>query len=63
MKRNSKEATMLSRHIGKDWRLNELDKVYLEKGFYPAKPSDQPEWVKEVGFWTPICSLDIRELL
>ena len=50
MKRNSKEATMLSRHIGKDWRLNELDKVYLEKGFYPAKPSDQPEWVKEVGF-------------
>lgn len=22
----------------------------LEKGFYPAKPSDQPEWVKEVGF-------------
>ena len=50
MKRNSKEATMLSRHIGKDWRLNGLDKVYLEKGFYPAKPSDQPEWVKEVGF-------------
>ncbi len=33
MKRNSKEATMLSRHIGKDWRLNELDKVYLEKDF------------------------------
>lgn len=50
MKRNSLEATMLSRHIGKDWRLNELDKVYLEKGFYPARPSNQPEWVKEVGF-------------
>lgn len=50
MKRNSLEATMLSRHVGKDWRLNELDKVYLEKGFYPAKPTDQAEWVKEVGF-------------
>ena len=23
--------------------------MYWEKGFFPAKPSDQPEWVKEVG--------------
>lgn len=60
MKRNSKEATMLSRHIGKDWRLNELDKVYLEKGFYPAKPSDQPEWVKEVGFGRQSAALTLE---
>lgn len=50
MKRNSKEATMLSRPSTNDWRGTELDKVYWEKGFFPAKPSDQPEWVKEVGF-------------
>lgn len=49
MKRNSKEATMLSRPSTNDWRGTELDKVYWEKGFFPAKPSDQPEWVKEVG--------------
>lgn len=60
MKRNSLEATMLSRHLGGDWRLNELDKVYLEKGFYPAKPVDQPEWVKEVGFGRQAVALTLE---
>ena len=50
MKRNSMEATMLSRPNGNDWRGTELDKVYWEQGFFPAKPSDQPEWVPQVGF-------------
>lgn len=50
MKRNSTEATMLSRPSTNDWRGTELDEVYWEKGFFPAKPSDQPEWVEQVGF-------------
>lgn len=50
IKRNSLEATMLSRHIGDDFGLTELDKVYLEKGFYPAIPSGEKEWIPQVGF-------------
>ena len=50
MKRNSLETTMLSRHLGDDFSLTELDKVYLGKGFFPAIPSGTKEWVPQVGF-------------
>lgn len=45
MKKNAMEATMLP------WRrgpLTELDKVYLEKGFFPALAAGEAETVKEV---------------
>jgi predicted alpha-1,2-mannosidase len=50
MKRNSLETTMLSRHLGSNFGLTELDQVYLEKGFFPAIPSGEKEWVPQVGF-------------
>lgn len=49
MKKNAMEATMIP------WRdqgpLTEIDRVYLEKGFFPALPAGEKEWVAEVdGF-------------
>jgi putative alpha-1,2-mannosidase len=47
MKKNAMEATMIP------WRdrgpLTELDKVYFEKGFFPALPLGKPEWVEQVN--------------
>ena len=60
MKRNATEATMLSRHIGSSFALTELDKVYLEKGFFPAKHPDEKEWVKEVGFGRQAVSITLE---
>jgi predicted alpha-1,2-mannosidase len=48
MKKNALEATMIP------WRngpLTELDRVYHEKGFFPALPLGEKEWVPEaLGF-------------
>jgi len=48
MKKNAMEATMIP------WRngvATELDTVYHEKGFFPALPLDEKEWVQRVdGF-------------
>lgn len=45
MKKNAMEATMLPWSVGP---MTELDRVYLEKGFFPALPYEGKEWVKEV---------------
>ena len=60
MKLNATEATMLSRHKGGSSALTELDKVYLEKGFFPAKRPDEQEWVKEVGFGRQAVALTLE---
>ncbi|HEY6951287.1 MAG TPA: GH92 family glycosyl hydrolase [Bacteroidota bacterium] len=45
LKKNAMEATMLPWANGP---LTELDKIYLEKGFFPALAPGQQEWVKQV---------------
>jgi len=60
LKQNATEATMLSRHTGSSSALTELDKVYLEKGFFPAKLPDEKEWVKEVGFGRQAVSITLE---
>ncbi|RAU92162.1 glycoside hydrolase family 92 protein [Paenibacillus sp. YN15] len=45
MKKNAMEWTMLPWVNGP---LTELDRVYLDKGFFPALGKGQTEWVKEV---------------
>jgi len=50
MKRNAMETTMLSRHLGNSCAMTELDSVYLNKGFFPALPPGEKEWVPQVGF-------------
>jgi predicted alpha-1,2-mannosidase len=45
LKKNAMEATMLPWANGP---LTELDKVYLEKGFFPALAPGLQEWVKQV---------------
>ena len=60
MKRNSMETTMLSRHLGSNCGLTELDKVYLEKGFFPAIPSGEKEWVPQVGFGRQSVSITLE---
>jgi len=60
MKRNATESTMLSRPNGNNSGLTELDKVYLEKGFFPAKRPDEKEWVKEVGFGRQAVSITLE---
>ena len=60
MKVNATQSTMLSRHLGNSSGLTELDKVYLEKGFFPAKRPDQKEWVKEVGFGRQSVSITLE---
>jgi putative alpha-1,2-mannosidase len=46
MKKNAMEATMIP------WRdqgpLTELEKIYFEKGFFPALPPGKEEWVPQV---------------
>jgi len=60
MKRNATGSSMLSREIGDNSRLTELDKVYLEKGYFPAKRPDEKEWVKEVGFGRQAVSITLE---
>jgi len=60
MKRNSMETTMLSRHLGKSYSLTELDRVYLEKGFFPSIPSGEKEWVPQVGFGRQSVSITLE---
>jgi predicted alpha-1,2-mannosidase len=60
MKRNATEATMLSRAIGNSSALTELDKIYLEKGYFPAKRPEEKEWVKEVGFGRQAVSITLE---
>jgi len=50
MKRNAMETTMLSRHLGASCALTELDRVYLDKGFFPALAPGEKETVPQVGF-------------
>ena len=45
MKKNAMEATMLPWNVGPK---TELTDVYLEKGFFPAKPPEREEWVAKV---------------
>ncbi|QGQ97290.1 glycoside hydrolase family 92 protein [Paenibacillus psychroresistens] len=48
IKKNAMESTMLPWVIG---GLTELEKVYMEKGFFPALKKAESEWVQEVdGF-------------
>ena len=60
MKRNATGSSMLSREIGDNSSLTELDKVYLEKGYFPAKRPDEKEWVKEVGFGRQAVSITLE---
>jgi len=60
MKRNATGSSMLSREIGDNSSLTELDKVYLEKGYFPAKRPGEKEWVKEVGFGRQAVSITLE---
>jgi len=60
MKQNATGSSMLSREIGSNSSLTELDKVYLEKGFFPAKRPNEKEWVKEVGFGRQAVSITLE---
>jgi len=60
MKQNATGSSMLSREIGDNSSLTELDKVYLEKGYFPAKRPDEKEWVKEVGFGRQAVSITLE---
>ncbi len=45
MRKSAMEASKIPWHSG---QLTELDRVYLEKGFFPALKQGQTEWVSEV---------------
>jgi predicted alpha-1,2-mannosidase len=45
LRKNAMQATMLPWANGP---MTELDSVYLEKGFFPALPAGEKEWVKKV---------------
>jgi len=48
MKKSAMEETMLPWNIGP---MTELTKVYHDKGFFPAKPLETEEWIKEVHLY------------
>lgn len=60
MKRNAMETTMLSRHLGTGCAATELDRVYFEKGFFPALAPGEKEWVPQVGFNRQSVSLTLE---
>lgn len=60
MKRNAMETTMLSRHLGDSCELTELDRVYLEKGFFPALAPGEKEFVPQVGFGRQSVSITLE---
>lgn len=60
MKRNAMNTTMLSRHLGDSCATTELDRVYFEKGFFPALAPGKEESVPQVGFGRQSVSLTLE---